>query len=380
MRNWKIASGRRCRLVAVLAITVIVLRQSDRLLGGTAGAATPSPAMPAMPVPVTKSSRRRSRSTWTIRRARNRSATSRCRPRSPAISSSSTSPDGADVKEGDLLYTIDPRDLPGGARPGQGPGAARQGGARLCALAISTAARARQERLPRQGQLRPAHQRRAAGRGGARDRSRPRSGRPSSISPIPKSARPSPAGSAATRRRSARWSASPARLEHAGAARPDLRHLQPERDGPRRDPEGAGGRQGRGRSPAARRDAGASQGRAHLPRQRGRPLDRHDRGARHDRQRRSQLAARPICPRPAAHQDRAGCADGAADGARARASSANTSMSSAKTTRPTSVWFRSVPADGDLVAVLKGVSEGDQVITGNLQKIGPGAAVQPSLQ
>jgi multidrug efflux system membrane fusion protein len=33
--------------------------------------------------------------------------------------------------------------------------------------------------------------------------------------------------------------------------------------------------------------------------------------------------------------------------------------------------------DGDRVAVLKGVSEGDRIITGNLQKIGPGAPVQP---
>ena len=34
-------------------------------------------------------------------------------------------------------------------------------------------------------------------------------------------------------------------------------------------------------------------------------------------------------------------------------------------------------ADGDLVAVSKGVSEGDRIITGNLQKISPGAPVQP---
>ena len=33
--------------------------------------------------------------------------------------------------------------------------------------------------------------------------------------------------------------------------------------------------------------------------------------------------------------------------------------------------------DGDLVAVIKGVSEGDRIITGNLQKISPGAPVQP---
>jgi multidrug efflux system membrane fusion protein len=34
------------------------------------------------------------------------------------------------------------------------------------------------------------------------------------------------------------------------------------------------------------------------------------------------------------------------------------------------------PTDGPLVAVLKGLAEGDQVIVGNLQKIGPGAPVQ----
>jgi membrane fusion protein, multidrug efflux system len=35
--------------------------------------------------------------------------------------------------------------------------------------------------------------------------------------------------------------------------------------------------------------------------------------------------------------------------------------------------------DGDLVTVLKGVSEGDQVIAGNLQKIAPGVPVKPQL-
>lgn len=35
------------------------------------------------------------------------------------------------------------------------------------------------------------------------------------------------------------------------------------------------------------------------------------------------------------------------------------------------------PTQGDLVAILKGVSEGDQIIAGNLQKIGPGALVKP---
>jgi len=35
------------------------------------------------------------------------------------------------------------------------------------------------------------------------------------------------------------------------------------------------------------------------------------------------------------------------------------------------------PTEGNLVTILKGVSEGDQVINGNLQKIGPGAPVHP---
>jgi multidrug efflux system membrane fusion protein len=35
------------------------------------------------------------------------------------------------------------------------------------------------------------------------------------------------------------------------------------------------------------------------------------------------------------------------------------------------------PADGDQVAVLNGIRSGDMVITGNLQKIGPGVPVQP---
>jgi multidrug efflux system membrane fusion protein len=35
------------------------------------------------------------------------------------------------------------------------------------------------------------------------------------------------------------------------------------------------------------------------------------------------------------------------------------------------------PSDGELVTVTKGVAEGDQVINGNLQKIGPGSPVRP---
>jgi multidrug efflux system membrane fusion protein len=36
------------------------------------------------------------------------------------------------------------------------------------------------------------------------------------------------------------------------------------------------------------------------------------------------------------------------------------------------------PTDGDLVAVIDGINEGDQVIVGNLQKLGPGMPVKPT--
>lgn len=36
--------------------------------------------------------------------------------------------------------------------------------------------------------------------------------------------------------------------------------------------------------------------------------------------------------------------------------------------------------DGNLVAIDTGISEGDRVISGNLQNIGPGSLVQPLLQ
>jgi len=35
------------------------------------------------------------------------------------------------------------------------------------------------------------------------------------------------------------------------------------------------------------------------------------------------------------------------------------------------------PSDGTLIAIEKGVAAGDRVISGNLQKIGPGSLVLP---
>ena len=109
MRKWKIAFA--AVAVAVLVITFIVLRQSDFLLGGTAGAATPSPAAPAMPVPVARIVRKDipiyldySARTESIRNIA-------LQAKVPGYIRQQHVPDGTDVKEGDLLYTIDPRDL-----------------------------------------------------------------------------------------------------------------------------------------------------------------------------------------------------------------------------------------------------------------------------
>jgi len=109
MRNWKITFA--AVAVAVLVITFIVLRQSDFLLGGTAGAATPSPTSPAMPVPVTKIVKKDipiyldySARTESIRNIALQAKVS-------GYIRHQHVPDGTDVKEGDLLYTIDPRDL-----------------------------------------------------------------------------------------------------------------------------------------------------------------------------------------------------------------------------------------------------------------------------
>src|SRR5262245_26484452 len=52
MRNWKIALA-GTGLVAII-IALIGLWQGDLVTGGTAGAATPGPAAPPMPVPVTR--------------------------------------------------------------------------------------------------------------------------------------------------------------------------------------------------------------------------------------------------------------------------------------------------------------------------------------
>lgn len=109
MRSWKIGLAATA-VVAVVATTVIILRKDTALIGNTASA-TPSPAPFAMPVPVTKIVKKTipifldySARTESIRNiALQAKASGYIRQQHIA--------DGSDVKEGDLLYTIDPRDF-----------------------------------------------------------------------------------------------------------------------------------------------------------------------------------------------------------------------------------------------------------------------------
>jgi multidrug efflux system membrane fusion protein len=109
MRNWKIALA--ATTVAVIVIGFAVLRRGDTLIGGTAGAAAPNPVTIAMPVPVIKIVKRAipiyldySARTESIRNISLQAKVS-------SYIQQQHIPDGTDVKEGDLLYTIDPRDF-----------------------------------------------------------------------------------------------------------------------------------------------------------------------------------------------------------------------------------------------------------------------------
>ena len=109
MRSWKVAFVTIA--VAVIVIAFLVLRRGDALIGGTAGAAMPNPATIAMPVPVTKIVKKAvpiyldySARTESIRNIALQAKVS-------GYIRQQHVPDGTDVEEGDLLYTIDPRDF-----------------------------------------------------------------------------------------------------------------------------------------------------------------------------------------------------------------------------------------------------------------------------
>jgi membrane fusion protein, multidrug efflux system len=109
MRSWKIVLA--ASAVVVTTIGLVALRHGEVLIGSTAGAATPNPAKMAMPVPVTMIVKKAipvyldySARTESIRNISLQAKVS-------GYIRAQQVADGTDVKEGDLLYTIDPRDF-----------------------------------------------------------------------------------------------------------------------------------------------------------------------------------------------------------------------------------------------------------------------------
>src|SRR2546426_704523 len=109
MRSWEIGLA-AIAAAALIAATVFLLRTHPALIGNAAGAA-PNPAAFAMPVPVTKVVKKTipiyldySARTESIRNTALLAKVSGYIREQPVA-------DGTDVKQGDLLYTIDPRDF-----------------------------------------------------------------------------------------------------------------------------------------------------------------------------------------------------------------------------------------------------------------------------
>ena len=178
-----------------------------------------------------------------------------------------------------------PARLSGGARSGAGAGPARKRGARLCARQSRPWRQAGADGIPGQGLARPAPEHAAAGRPPRSPPPRPMCGPRSSISTIPRSARPFPAASAAIRR------AIGTMVSVGGTVLNTLVQLDPiyvtfnpsETDlvaieEARKAGHGQGGDLRGG--PAA---IGPS-GRTELPQQHRRSVDRHDHRPGHDRQ------------------------------------------------------------------------------------------------
>ena len=111
-----------------------------------------------MPVPVTPSSRRRSRSISNIPRGRNRFASISLQAKVSGYIAVAARGRTAPTSRRAICSTRSTTRLSGGARSGEGAGAARLRRARLCAFEFRSRRRTGQERLPRQGHLRSARQ------------------------------------------------------------------------------------------------------------------------------------------------------------------------------------------------------------------------------
>jgi multidrug efflux system membrane fusion protein len=110
MRKLQLGFGIVAAIVAA-AIIYEIDRNDSGLVSGPAGAATPSPAMMAMPVPVTKIVRK-TLPIYLEYSARIESIGNvALQAKVSGYLKEQLAPDGADVKQGDLLYKIDPRDF-----------------------------------------------------------------------------------------------------------------------------------------------------------------------------------------------------------------------------------------------------------------------------
>jgi multidrug efflux system membrane fusion protein len=109
VRIRKLLLGTTAVLVTAAAL-LLVTRGMPELFGGMAGATTSAPAMPAMPVPVTKVVKK-TIPVYLDYAARTESLQNiTLQARISGYLQQQVAPDGADVKAGDLLYKIDPRD------------------------------------------------------------------------------------------------------------------------------------------------------------------------------------------------------------------------------------------------------------------------------
>lgn len=112
MRKWKIALGTAVALGAISMASVHLLDMGNLSLNaGTAGAATPSPAAFVMPVPVVSVVKKTIPIylDYAARTEPIRSIT--LQARIPGYLQEQTAADGVDVRQGDLLYKISPDDF-----------------------------------------------------------------------------------------------------------------------------------------------------------------------------------------------------------------------------------------------------------------------------
>src|SRR5438445_3462162 len=112
MRKWKIALGTAVALGAISVASVHLLDMGNlRLSAGTAGAATPAPAAFVMPVPVASVVKKTIPIylDYAARIEPIRSITLQARV--PGYLQEQTAQDGADIRQGDVLYKISPDDF-----------------------------------------------------------------------------------------------------------------------------------------------------------------------------------------------------------------------------------------------------------------------------